>query len=294
VVTDFLSRLLDRSLERVPVLQRRRPSLFELTPDYAQLGGKLSEHAKEEEMVSDLELPGIREASTFRSTAARPHHAAAALATNLAPEGEEQDSVHLAKPVAPGTRSESHSHDVGSEDTTPTVSEKRLPKTVVPPALTRVVETIVEKEVEQPQLSVRSTRLAITGSDAPAAELSFLTSSPHAVVTPAFKLNQRNEDIARRDEVRKAGTELSPVKPAKPVLQPSFPPLPRPVVPSARHQAEIMQGKALAVPTIQVTIGRIEVRAIMPPAVPTTRAVRPVAPKLSLEDYLRSRAGGGK
>ena len=297
MVTDFLSGLLDRSLERAPVLQRRPPSLFEPTPDGARLGARLSgsvwQHANEEETGSDLESSEIREGSS-RSTAGRPYYTAAPLATNLAPESEKHESVHLAKPVAPIPRSESYSHHVAFEDTTPTVPEKRFSKTVVPPAPTRVDETIVEKEVEQPQLSIRSTRLTMTRSDAPAAELSSVTPLPHPVITPAFKLDQRNEGIARRDEVRKVARELSPVKPAKTMLQPLFPPLHRPVVSSPRPQAEIMRGKALAVPTIQVTIGRIEVRATMPPAVPTSRAVRPVAPKLSLEDYLRSRAGGGK
>jgi hypothetical protein len=42
--------------------------------------------------------------------------------------------------------------------------------------------------------------------------------------------------------------------------------------------------------TIHVTIGRVEVRAIMPPAQVTQPPARP-APKMSLDDYLRSRNG---
>jgi hypothetical protein len=44
-------------------------------------------------------------------------------------------------------------------------------------------------------------------------------------------------------------------------------------------------------PTIRVTIGRIEVRAVMPPAMPAKERTRP-APKLSLDEYLRSQNGG--
>jgi hypothetical protein len=42
-------------------------------------------------------------------------------------------------------------------------------------------------------------------------------------------------------------------------------------------------------PVIHVTIGRVEVRAIMPPATP--KVAPPAAPKLSLEEYLKQRNG---
>ncbi len=44
-------------------------------------------------------------------------------------------------------------------------------------------------------------------------------------------------------------------------------------------------------PTIQVTIGRIEVRAITPPVAPPQRPRKP-SPALSLDDYLKQRNGG--
>jgi hypothetical protein len=44
-------------------------------------------------------------------------------------------------------------------------------------------------------------------------------------------------------------------------------------------------------PTIRVTIGRIEVRAVSPPAPPPRRTKQP-APEMSLDDYLRARDGG--
>ena len=47
-----------------------------------------------------------------------------------------------------------------------------------------------------------------------------------------------------------------------------------------------------AAPTVHVRIGRIDVRAIMPPAPPPRPAARPVAPRSSLEDYLSGRQGG--
>jgi hypothetical protein len=46
-------------------------------------------------------------------------------------------------------------------------------------------------------------------------------------------------------------------------------------------------------PIIRVTIGRVEVRAIQSPA-PRPKQAKPRPPKLSLEDYLRKRAGGSR
>ena len=48
-----------------------------------------------------------------------------------------------------------------------------------------------------------------------------------------------------------------------------------------------------AAPTVHVHIGRIDVRAIMPPA-PPRPAARPAAPRSSLEDYLSGRKGGSQ
>jgi hypothetical protein len=46
-------------------------------------------------------------------------------------------------------------------------------------------------------------------------------------------------------------------------------------------------------PTINVTIGRVEVRAIHSHA-PVPKQTKPTAPKLSLEDYLKKREGGAR
>jgi hypothetical protein len=46
-------------------------------------------------------------------------------------------------------------------------------------------------------------------------------------------------------------------------------------------------------PAIHVTIGRVEVRAVMSPSAPPKVASR-AAPKLSLEDYLKQRNGNSR
>jgi hypothetical protein len=53
------------------------------------------------------------------------------------------------------------------------------------------------------------------------------------------------------------------------------------------------QRSSTSAPIIRVTIGRVEVRAIHPPA-PVPKSVKPAAPRLSLEDYLRKRERGSR
>ena len=76
-------------------------------------------------------------------------------------------------------------------------------------------------------------------------------------------------------------------------------PAPRPAqsaaarAPAPRVAAAAPVAEASGPPPIHVTIGRIEVRAITPPAAPAARRPERPTPHLSLDDYLRSRNGGG-
>ena len=69
----------------------------------------------------------------------------------------------------------------------------------------------------------------------------------------------------------------------KPVVLPGTRPQNFPMVDARNSSAEI---------TIRVSIGRIEVRAITPPAATPRKTAAPARPKMSLEDYLRQREGG--
>jgi hypothetical protein len=79
-------------------------------------------------------------------------------------------------------------------------------------------------------------------------------------------------------------------RPQRPTPTAAPPNVARPTGPNA---ARAMQGEAAAsAPIINVTIGRVEVRATNAPAAPR-RESAPAAPLMSLDDYLRQRAGGG-
>jgi len=64
----------------------------------------------------------------------------------------------------------------------------------------------------------------------------------------------------------------------------------------ARHRKDFSRNEqrpSTSAPIIRVTIGRVEVRAIHPPAAAPKEA-KPAPPKLSLEDYLHKREGGSR
>jgi hypothetical protein len=44
--------------------------------------------------------------------------------------------------------------------------------------------------------------------------------------------------------------------------------------------------------SVQITIGRVEVRAVTGDARPVSRTSKPATPRLTLDDYLRERSGG--
>lgn len=79
------------------------------------------------------------------------------------------------------------------------------------------------------------------------------------------------------------------------VVEPRLSPLPKvfegqsPHVPAADDA-----GREEAAPTIRVTIGRVDVRAVAAPAREARRAPEPQRPSLTLEDYLRRRGGGSR
>ena len=71
------------------------------------------------------------------------------------------------------------------------------------------------------------------------------------------------------------------------IAQPRVTPYAKPAAPALTEPQAMPQ----PVPTIQVTIGRIEVRATPPPAPPQNR--RPAPAVMSLDEYLNGQARGG-
>ncbi len=79
------------------------------------------------------------------------------------------------------------------------------------------------------------------------------------------------------------------------VVEPRLSPMPKVFEAQSPHvPAADGAGRDEAAPTIRVTIGRVDVRAVAAPAKEARRAPEPQRPALTLEDYLRRRGGGSR
>jgi hypothetical protein len=289
-MSDFLSDLLDRAWGRAPVLQRRRPSRFEA---HDGRDGQLSAPVNRisEDPVAAVEaVPDVADAP---------------------------GPLQRTDPVAPRQRSRPAVSEVNERPEEPTAALHRLapdPPSQVPapeprqvpgaapaePPAARRVEAI-ERRVSRPraraELAPETSR-----SDEPSA-IDRATSTPAGqspgarpgsagpLAVSADRDGQRDVQQGRPQDNSPGPPPVRPETPSgarwsEPTLRPATPLAHPSHAPVARH--------APPEPTIQVTIGRIEVRAVSAPSSPTARAGRVAAPKLNLEDYLKSRGGGSK
>ena len=268
-MTDFLSNLVDRALDRAPVLQRRGQSLFEPTPDRVLADRGLSELSwtqGNQGVLDEAETSVMREDYPSRSTgprlgfeSVRPNLKAQRKAS-LVTEGKEGNPVESAAP----------------EETSP-IRNVSVPL--------KVADTIVERG-EKPEFrkAVTVKRLdpdpVLGHPDLAAQELA----SPVVAKTRGTTVEKKIPSSDHKDDSQtpiqvKQGQTREPIRP-KPRPQNS------PAIRSPGVRSESVA------PTVHVTIGRIEVRAM--PAVAPARVAQPAKPKLSLDDYLRSRSGESK
>lgn len=322
MAADFFSNLLDRALERAPVLQRRRLSLFEPMPDTrgfsAMPWGKSWEHG-EEEPASDVKPVGIQDAPALPPTAPTPHRAAVSRPAMPMPESMRLNSVRseeTIRPVAPaGDEAKRKSRREAAlpplEQATPISVRATVPQVVetsvevenaleqpgpavrfVQPSEGRsVVETIVEKVVEQPKPATRSAHLSEGKTEKPTVVTLPSPLPVRPVVVPTIERDQTGETRAVRDASQQREADAALTRPAPPATPPVLLPSPRPPLPVVRSQSVLVREAPPPAPTIQVTIGRIEVRATSPsPATPKKAPSKPVA--MSLEDYLKQRNEG--
>jgi hypothetical protein len=256
--SDFLSGLLDRAQGRAPVLERRRPSMFEPSHPTSGMGMGLVEAG---EFVDAEDAPAPRRRTAAPESAPDlPMRAKAVPVVEEPPAARVRKPAEIQEPVRPPLRP----HVAASSKTVETRT---------------VRETIVERQIEKSAIEIRVATPKPPAVDAPAI----------AAIRPA-SAPVRHEDEARPKPVALLPEHPQPGKSLPPAARPAIQPATRRAA-AAKPRPAPAEPMEAAAPTIHVTIGRVEVRAV-PAAALAPGAVRPFAPKLNLEDYLRSRGGG--
>ena len=264
-MTNFLSSLIDRALERAPLLERRRPSPFEPVAGPAGHGLGRTDEATPydlEEVATQSEPAALPPHEPWPYRPITPHPP-----STLARERELYDtpapqSVRPPASAHPSAMRDGLSgEDFKGEASAVTPRGKAAEPGLAPTAM-RMMETIVERRVVEKVVEERVERPAVRLAQTPS------ESAERESATPTLKPPAR--DGMAQDRAAQARLRL-PSQRARPALTREAPP---------------------AMPPVQVTIGRIEVRATPPARAPRGQA--PPAPKLSLEDYLRSRGGGSQ
>ena len=269
-MNDFLSGLLDRALERAPVIERRRPSLFEAAP--AADGRRQGDTWPSAEAVEESESVAMPEAPKPRRHPARDRE----------PERGRLEAADLPRAAATVSRIFPQREDRPEMNVQP---GQPIAEPVAAAPIERIV-TLVEKEGAQPR--------PIT-PPVPRIQESAAVSSAPASPASARRMDRSDAGPLLREETGSRPAQFSPLvpQPARPaVVTPVIQPAVRPA-PAPRPLPAIVQRERSSPPTIHVTIGRIEVRTPSASAVPS-RAARPSGPKLDLDDYLKARSGGSR
>jgi hypothetical protein len=165
---------------------------------------------------------------------------------------------------------------------------------VIQPRVPSLFETTGDEFLDEPQASTPG--VAATE-----------TITPTNIPTPMSKLSPLRETATTKSiaNVSEARAEESLPEPDAPAAQ-NAPVIaqtsrlsvqtaePRPIQPWRRKDfSPVEQRSSASAPTIRVTIGRVEVRAIHSPT-PAPKPAKPAPPKLSLEEYLRKREGSSR
>jgi len=305
-VADFFSSLLDRAFERAPVLQWRRPSRFEpvmgtrsmpddglhentgpTQEDRTPVRTAQNRQDADAAVISSRHAPAPPEHGRQTAANLRDRNADSASALHAAPPEPKLDTQRDGRPV-PQRRQVA--------EPAPLEPIGPLHKPLAPPAsITHTEKVVIERKIEKESVRVQVAGLADASGarraatpnrarlDAASAQIRPLT-VPVKPPAPPAKANTGKRE-AKQDAAASPQKSASAV-PAVPMLAPQ----------ARRPALSPMQAQRTRAPQspppIQVTIGRIEIRANTLAAPP--RDTRPAAPRLSLEDYLRSRSGGGK
>ena len=260
---DFLDNLIDRHADVAPQIKPRLPSIFEPAVSRGGLDLAVKEEATTPEETETLRQPPRAAQPVGLPTVAEPVRPIASPAPTV-PVEEEKPSVKvgLNKPVFSLSQREPELNETFPEPSA----------TLIAPVMGRVRHAHQEERMEH-----TSPNLKATAKEQPPVK--------ESLNRPVFSLSPRETPtlpppLQGRSEKGVRGLNQGLVNPSTPLIAPVIPSMAGPERPVSRPE-----------PVINVTIGRIEVRATVSPQrqTPKTESRTPV---MGLEEYLRRRSGG--
>jgi hypothetical protein len=288
---NLFASLVDRALGRAPVLQRRRPGLFEPAGN-AVLATRdnPADFLREEQSFAEAKSSAGQETTTRVTNAdaedsrAKSQLPSSITTSTVTPRATDVTLVEEQPAFKPVDREADKSDDdrrnlpireqALKQDAPQQLSQSSTP--LPEPSLETIVETKpkFQADLQRPAHENPFDEVDLM-ADAPEQAPSSVVNNIVVLRTIAQKQNSDQIDEARL---------LKPVTQRRPTRQQAQRSA------RARLQSEHPQMETPAQPTINVTIGRVEVRASA--SAKRADAARPAAPKLSLEEYLRGRSKG--
>jgi hypothetical protein len=305
-MSDYLGNLVTRTLSVAAAVQPQLPSLFEPSVASGQIKSELEfeqETFSAGPLITQRAEPTAWNPSSIltprQSSLGEPEpppitHLAVrpvpAPPSNLAPHqsalGDPESERIAHRTGTPGSNLPPHESAVrGPEPITPQASRpKGIPHATKDSQLSpeSVVPQRMSRRPVQVEPSVGPIRLELRKNDSRAGQRESSSRRARASEAPTLvsQLSAPDSQPKSPSLVRPAATvqKIRATEAVVPAIRslPQFPPAPKPA----------------SAPTINVTIGRVEIRATSP-APPPQRARSKSANVLSLEDYLRQRASGG-
>jgi hypothetical protein len=291
-MSDYLSNLIDRSLDRADVVQPRLPSLFEpvqgISSPIPGFWGQ-EEQATKQPFTDEINTRNVVSQD-------RP------IANRFAQASEQRSDASLTSlrlpTLTPPTNAIQRSQTPNSllpksEQHVPLSRPEPTPSPVHESAIQSLFSKspIAEPQIAERIVSVEKSEIATQPAPSP---VQSVEPNRLAVQPPIF-----NPPLVAVQNAT-AGSKESP--PANDLFLGQDPPMlrqisknmPLSLIRPAIQAVELEMGRTAAptpTPVIQVTIGRIEVRATAPVNPPPTQA-RPKSPVMSLDEYLHQRGGG--
>lgn len=273
----YLSHLAARAFGVKAAVRPRLPSLFESAPGTKNIAAPEGNAIQliEQERVAPQPVPAAAFAPPPRSDTTRSERSAP-LVVHEDRTPTRKQTKRIVEPETRKVPAETTRQTIQSSDAALEPVPMRMPSAVATRREPRAIE-VAEDVTPAPQKGQR-----LMPSTESKAEQQVPNELPFPVrMQPHF--DEPRREAAPLVPERQAVAAAKPTS-LTPVIAPAPEPRPAQRIPAA---ADPVPQES---PSIQVTIGRLIVEAVMPaPAVAAIPASRPQAPRLSLDDYLRQR-----